>query len=100
MCLRHPQMSERQLEFAYIDDVGAEFAGARVREFPCLFFVALHPDALAATPGSIGRKIAARVTCGSILHHGRADRRVEALSCGSAHTASRMAACVTTLGRG
>jgi hypothetical protein len=40
--LGHAQMGERQLELAYIEDVGAEFAGARVPELLRLVSVALH----------------------------------------------------------
>src|SRR5262245_39872959 len=40
--LGHPQMGDRQLEFAYIKDVGAHLATARVPHFPRLLAVAFH----------------------------------------------------------
>ena len=40
--LGHPQMGERQLEFADVDHISAQLAGARVPEFLGLLSVAVH----------------------------------------------------------
>src|SRR5262245_7290071 len=40
--LRHPQMGDRQLEFAHVEDVRAHLAAARVPHFPRLLPVAFH----------------------------------------------------------